>query len=82
MSKIPIMRFPFVALLISLATMLVVVGCGGTGEPAAEPVATAAVAATSPPAVVATAPPAGGRVRSYAAVVRRFGPRHKRDADC
>ena len=60
MSKIPIMRFPFVALLISLATMLVVVGCGGTGEPAAAPVATEAVAATSPPAAVATAPAAGG----------------------
>ncbi len=60
MSNIPIMRFPVVALLIALATMLVVVGCGGTGEPAAEPVATEAVAATSPPAVAATAPAAGG----------------------
>ena len=82
MSKIPIMRFPFVALLISLATMLVVVGCGGTGEPAAEPVATAAVAATSPPAAAGNGTRCRGRVRSHAAVVRRFGPRHKRDADC
>ena len=81
MSKIPIMRFPFVALLISLATMLVVVGCGGTGEPAAAPVATAAVAATSPPAACGNGTSCRWRVRSYAAVVRRFGPRHKRDAD-